>query len=143
MANYPLPVYHFIVNWGGARIDFTEVSGLDIFIDPIQYRPGSNPSDTSTVMPGLEKFNTITFRRGVMKGDNDFFAWINTKQGNTIERRDITIQLLDESHNPAVTWKVKNAFPIRYSGPTLDSSNNEAAIEELEVVHEGLVVEHH
>ena len=32
MANYPLPKFHFQVEWGGTKIGFTDVSGLDITI---------------------------------------------------------------------------------------------------------------
>ena len=27
-AQYPLPVFHFTVQWGGTRIGFSEVTGL-------------------------------------------------------------------------------------------------------------------
>ncbi|HHM20401.1 MAG TPA: phage tail protein, partial [Bacteroidetes bacterium] len=30
MANYPLPKFHFQVEWAGTKIGFTEVSGLDV-----------------------------------------------------------------------------------------------------------------
>jgi phage tail-like protein len=66
--------------------------------------------------------------------------WMKTKQMNTIERRDIVIKLLDEEHKPIITWKVHNAFPVRYSGPVLNSNSNEVAIEVLEVAHEGIEV---
>ncbi len=35
---YPLPKFHFQVEWGGASIGFTEVSGLDVQTDPIECR---------------------------------------------------------------------------------------------------------
>ena len=38
MANYPLPKFHFIVDWGGARMGFTEVTGLDFETEVIEYR---------------------------------------------------------------------------------------------------------
>lgn len=43
MANYPLPKFHFQVDWGGTQIGFTDVSGLDITNDPIEYRHGASP----------------------------------------------------------------------------------------------------
>ena len=38
MPSYPLPKFHFQVQWGGARIGFTEVTGLDEQIEAIEYR---------------------------------------------------------------------------------------------------------
>ena len=138
MSNYPLPNFHFKVDWGGARQDFTEVKGLDRYIEPILMRDGNSPESISKIMPGTEKFNTITLRRTIQKGDTDFFDWMNTKNMSTIERRDVTISLLNEEHNPVMRWKAQSAFPVRYSGPIFNSSNNEAAYEELELVHERL-----
>ncbi len=39
----PLSTYHFTVQWGGSRISFTEVSGLDIEIEVIHHREGVSP----------------------------------------------------------------------------------------------------
>lgn len=140
MPSYPLPAYHFIADWGGSRIDFTEISGLDQFIEVIPVRQGGNPVPEFQKMPGLQKFNNITLKRGVVKGDDDFYKWINSQAGSTIERRDVLIKLLDHEHNPVFIWKVKSAFPIRYSGPVLKASGSEVAMEELELAHEGFDV---
>lgn len=135
---YPLPNYHFIVQWGGNQIGFTEVTGLDINIDVIEYRSGSSPVQSVTKMPGLIKYSNITLKRGIVKGDTDFFKWINTIQQSTVERRDVVISLLNESHEPVMTWKARNAFPVKYSGPDLNAESSDVAIETLELAHEGL-----
>lgn len=141
MANYPLPKFHFQVEWGGASIGFTEVSGLDVQTDPIEYREGSSPEYIKTKMPGMQKFSNITMKRGTFKGDNDFYAWWNTVALNTIERRNVTISLLNENHEPVVVWKVKNAWPIKVQSTDLKADGNEVAIESIELVHEGLVIQ--
>jgi phage tail-like protein len=141
MANYPLPKFHFQVEWGGASIGFTEVSGLDVQTDPIEYRDGSSPEYVKTKMPGMQKFSNITLKRGTFRGDNDFYAWWNTVALNTIERRNVTISLLNESHEPVVVWKVKNAWPIKVQSTDLKADGNEVAIESIELVHEGLVIQ--
>lgn len=141
MANYPLPKFHFQVEWGGANIGFTEVSGLDVQTDPIEYRDGSSPEYIKTKMPGMQKFSNITLKRGTFKGDNDFYAWWNTVALNTIERRNVTISLLNENHEPVVVWKVKNAWPIKVQSTDLKADGNEVAIESIELVHEGLVIQ--
>ena len=139
---HPQPAYHFKVDWGGTNTGFSEVSGLNIYIDLLSYRDGSSPEYSQTQMPGMVHFSHIVLRRGITRGDNDFFNWINTQQLNTIERRDITIALLDETHAPIVIWKVRNAFPVRYSGPVLQANSSHIAMEELELAHEGITVEY-
>jgi phage tail-like protein len=140
-AQYPLPVFHFRVDWGGSRIGFSEVSGLTQEIQVIEYRDGYFPEYSSIKMPGLRKYNNITLKRGVIKADNDFFKWLSTVKLNTIERRTMTISLLNEKQDPVMVWTVHNAFPVKVEGPQLKAAGNEVAIESIEVAHEGLKVD--
>lgn len=138
MATYPLPKFHFQVQWGGARIGFTEVTGLDMQVEPIEYREGSSLEYHKIKMPGMQKFSNITLKRGTIAGDSDFYKWINTINLNVAERRDIVISLLNETHSPVITWKAKNAFPVKVQASDLKSDGNEVAIETIEIAHEGL-----
>jgi phage tail-like protein len=141
MNNYPFPNFHFSVEWGGSRISFTEISGLNIETDVIEYREGNSPEYHVQKMPGLQKYTNIVLKRGIIKGDNEFFQWINTIKMNQVDRRDIIISLLDENHAPAVVWIVKNAWPVKYTGPVLKAQGHEVAIESLELAHDGITVE--
>ncbi len=141
-AQYPLPKFHFLVEWGGTRIGFTEVSGLSSELDIIEYREGSSPEYHKIKMPGMQKFSNITLKRGTFLGDNQYFQWLSTVKLNTIERRDVTISLLNEDHQPVVVWKVRNAFPIKVQSTDLKSDGNEVAIEQLDIAHEGLTIEY-
>ncbi|MGQ8364219.1 phage tail protein [Glaciecola sp. 1036] len=138
---YPLPVFHFAVQWGGTRIGFSEVSGLTQEVQPIEYRDGTFLEFSAIKMPGLKKYSNITLKRGVTKGDNDFFNWLNTVSLNKVERRDIVVSLLNEEHEPVMSWKVHNAFPVKVEGPGLKATGNEVAIESIELAHEGLRVQ--
>ncbi|WP_310461407.1 phage tail protein [Sphaerotilus sp.] len=135
---YPVPVFHFTVQWGGNRIGFSEVSGLTQENQAIEYRDGSFPEYSSIKMPGLRKFSNVTMKRGIVKADNDFFKWLSTIKLNQVERRDVVISLLNEEHTPVMTWKIHNAFPVKVEGPGLKASGNEVAIESIEIAHEGL-----
>lgn len=141
MADYPLPKFHFLVEWGGTNIGFTEVSGLDVETEMIEYRQGASPEYHKTRMPGMQKFSNITLKRGTFAADNQFYDWWNTVALNTIERRDLTISLLNENHEPVVVWKVKNAWPTKVQSTDLKSDGNEVAIETIEIVHEGLSIQ--
>ncbi|MES2108661.1 MAG: phage tail protein [Bacteroidota bacterium] len=141
MAQYPIPKFHFSVQWGGTKIGFTEISGLEVSTDAIEYREGSSPEFHKIKMPGMQKFSNITMKRGIFQGDNDFYNWWNTISLNTVDRRDLIISLLNESHQPVVVWKVKNAFPVKMQSTDLKADGNEVAIETLEVAHEGLTIQ--
>ena len=141
MAVYPIPVFHFKVEWGGKNVGFSEVSGLTQEVQMIEYRDGNSPDYSTIKMPGLHKFNNVTLKRGIAKSDNEFFNWLNTIKLNTVERRDLTISLLNENHEPVMVWKARNAFPVKVEGPGLKASGNEVAIESIEIAHEGITLQ--
>lgn len=141
MATYPLVKFHFQVDWGGTKIGFTEVSGLDVESEVVEYREGASPEYSKIKMPGMQKYSNITLKRGTFKSDNEYFKWWNTVKLNTIERRDVTISLLNENHEPVVTWKIKNAWPNKIQSTDLKADGNEVAIESMELVHEGLTIQ--
>ena len=138
---YPLPAFHFTVEWGGQRAGFTEISGLNQELQVIEYREGASPEYAAIKMPGIPKLSDITCKRGVVAGDNEFFDWLSTVRMNKIERRDLVISLLNEEHQPVMVWKVQGAFPIKTEGPTLISSGIEVAIESISLAHAGVTVQ--
>ena len=77
----------------------------------------------------------------IITGDNSFYEWIKTISLNKVNRRDLVISLLDEEHNPVIEWKVKGTWPVKLEGPVMKSDFSEAAIETLELGHEGISIE--
>ncbi|MBD2700751.1 phage tail protein [Spirosoma sp. BT702] len=143
MATYPLPKFHFRVDWDGiANAGFTEVTGLEVTTEKIEYRDGVSPEFSKIKMPGMQTFGDITLKRGSFKGDNEFYNWWNSVALNTITRRNVTISLLNEAHEPVVVWKVKNAWPLKVTSSDLNAGSNEVAVETLVLAHEGVSIEH-
>ena len=141
MEKYPLPVFHYEVGWGGTNVGFSEVSGLTMETDPIDYRHGADKEFTKIRMSGLKKYSNITLKRGILEGDNEFYDWLNMTKMNEPDRRDLTISLLNESHEPVRTWKVTQAWPLKVEGPGLKADDNSVAIETVELAHEGIKME--
>src|SRR5690606_34022416 len=107
MADYPLPKFHFQVEWGGTKIGFTEVSGLDVETEVIEYRHGESKEYSKTKQPGLTKYSNITLKRGTFQSDNEYYnRWkenVFFQEGNSSGskfRMNITISLLNEEHMP-------------------------------------------
>jgi hypothetical protein len=66
---YPIPRFHFQVDWGGAKISFTEVTGLVMEREKIEYRHSDSKDFNKIAMPGLVKnsqyhLETRQVRRG-------------------------------------------------------------------------------
>ena len=139
--DYPLPGFAFKVDWNGKNVGFSEVTGMTQELQMLEYREGNSPTYSTMKQPGLHKFNNVMLKRGMAKSDNDFFKWLNTVKMNKIERRDLTISLLNEQHQPVVVWKCHNAWPCKVEGPALKSSGNEIAVESIELAHEGCTIQ--
>ncbi|MFM9908612.1 MAG: phage tail protein [Chitinophagaceae bacterium] len=147
-GDYPIPKFHFQVEWGNDfRIGFTEVSGLDFETEVIEYREGNNKKYNKSKQPGLTKFSNVTLKRGTFEGDFDFYKeWRKTyyfqeaNKTGTKYRRTVTIKLLNENHEPIITWKLLNAWPSKIQSTDLKADGNEVAIETMELVHEGLEI---
>ena len=143
---YPLPKFHFEVDWGGEnRMGFTEVSGLDFETEVIEYREGSSPTYHKSKQPGLTKYANITLKRGTFQGDIKYFEeWTKTfffQEKKVQDRVDIVIKLLNEEHQPIMTWKAIKAWPSKIQSTDLKADANEVASETMELVHEGLTLE--
>ncbi len=139
--NWPLPKFYFKVTLGDkGEIAFQEVSGLDTETQIIEYRHGNSKVFSTIKMPGIKKFSNITMKKGIFKGDNKLFDWYNEIKLNTIKRQEITIQLLDETDAPTMSWTLTNAWPTKITSTDLKSDGNEVAVETLELAHEGIVM---
>jgi len=139
-AVWPLPKFYFQVKWDSQVMSFQEVSGLDIQSEEIKYRHGDSPEFAVIKMPGLKKVGNVTMKKGVFKSDNKFWDWFNQIKMNTVKRVPVTISLLDETGAPTMVWTLANAWPTKITGTDLKAEGNEAAIETIEIVHEGLTI---
>jgi phage tail-like protein len=136
--SYPIPRFHFQVDWGGTKISFSEVTGLVMEREKIEYRHSDSLDFNKLSMPGLVKLTHIILKRGKFESDADFDTWFNSVSNNRSEnRRDVTIRLLNEQHEPVASWTVLRCFPVKLTAPDLKSDANETAIESIEIAHEG------
>ncbi len=136
--NYPLPRFHFRVTFDATVINCSEVTGLNTELDVIEYRDGASVLFSTQKMSGLRKFGDIVIKKGVFASDKDYWVWYNSVQMNTPLRKTITIELLDETHAPIMTWALTNAWPKKVENPDFKSDASEVAVETITLVHEGL-----
>jgi len=118
---------------------FSEASGLEVEVTPIEYRNGSEDI-TVRKIPGLKKYTNITLKRGVI-GDLALWNWILDAMNGQVFRTEGAILLLDESRTEVMRWTFKRGWPCKYTGPSFNAKNNEIAMETLEICHEGLDID--
>jgi phage tail-like protein len=142
---YPLTGLHFEVRWDGEEqpMSFSEVSGLTLEVESIEYRGGADVSLGPSMVPGKHKTGKVAFKRGVMTqaNGNRLYEWYATAQTNTVERRSVTVTLLNERREPAMTWKLFQAWITKLEAPAMKANGNEIAIESVELVVEKIEVE--
>ena len=139
---WPLPSFYFKVSISNVGdISCSEISGLEVEYDVIEYRAGDSQIFTKTKMPGLLKTNEITLKKGIFKDDKAMWDWINKIKLNTIQRESATVSLMDESGSIAKTWKIANVWPKKFTIEGFKADSNTPAFESLILVHEGVTVE--
>ena len=139
-STWPLPKFNFLVHLGDdLDVKFLEVSGLGE-TPVIEYRHGDSKTFYPIKMPGLGKVGNVTMRKGIFANDQKFWQWFSGIKMNTIARRTVVIDLLDETGTPKMVWTLHNAWPTKITSTDLKSENNEVAVETLELAFETLEV---
>jgi phage tail-like protein len=118
--------FHFSVLLGdGLTGRFQEVTGTTADGDAVDFREG-----TDTV-PGLRKFANVTLRKGIFVGDAKLWAWYNEIKMNTSKHRNATINRLDATGAPKMTWTLTDARPVKIAAADRKDDGSDVAIEEL------------
>ena len=142
----PYPAHAFLVEIHGVvegdeiAAGVSEVSGLGVEIEVIEYRTGNEMQKAPRKLPGLARYSNLVLERGIT-GDLGLWEWIQAAVEGAPVRADGTITLLDEERQPVLIWRFRRGWPCRYAGPGLDADGSSVAIEELEICHEGLSIE--
>ena len=138
--------FQFIVEIEGiVTAGFSEVSGFEETIETEDYKEGGGYF-VHKLPKGVIQ-STLKLKRG-MSVDDELWKWffscrnavLNAKP---LERKLIKVSLYGgdvKDDTKKQTYFVFNrAYPIKWSGTTLNASNSSMVIEELEIAHEGMI----
>lgn len=133
----PYAAFNYLIEIGGITAGgFSEVSGIDAEVEPIDYRNGDEDF-VKRKLPGIKKFTNIVLKRGIV-GDLDTFNWIKTAMDGAVDRREGAVILRDEQRNEVMRWKFIRGWACKYMGPSLKGDSSAVAVESIEICHEGL-----
>lgn len=145
--DHPFSQFNFRVSWDGlgettVEAGFQEVSGLGTEITVAEYRPGNHAFNSTMKVNGTHKVTDITLKRGVI-GSPELYTWLNdVRNGSPNHFKTVTIKLMAEDRvTTVVQWKLTNARPMKYTGPSLNGKGTDLAIEELVLASERIDVE--
>ena len=86
----PLRNFRFRLEINGIQqAGFSECSGFDITVDPIDYREGSDPTHVRK-LTGLTKFGNVTLKWGITDS-KELYDWHRRIVDGTIDRKNIAI----------------------------------------------------
>jgi len=115
---------------------FSECSGLEMSLEIEQYNEGGRNGET-LIFPTRVKWSNITLKKGIGAG-TALWDWHYGFVEGKGERRDGIIVLQNELHVPNNIWYFRRGLPVKYTGPTMNATQNSVAIESIEIAHEGL-----
>ncbi|MBN2825961.1 MAG: phage tail protein [Campylobacterales bacterium] len=139
----PYVGFNFRMEIDGIEVaGFKEISALGMESEVIEYWEGDDINTTVKKQPGITNYSNITFKRGIAEG-TDLYEWCATinDQSREVERKTVTINLLDDAGEPQKTYTLYEAWPCAYRTSDLDGSASELAMEEVEFVLEYFEVE--
>jgi phage tail-like protein len=136
----PLVSAWFGVEFQGSVVGaFRECTGLGSENEVVEYK-ASGPKGEYTIkkVPGRMKWQNITLKRGITDS-LDMWKWRKIVEEGKIDeaRKNGSIVMFNQKGEEVARWDFVAAWPNKITGPTANAQNNEVAIEELEITHEG------
>jgi phage tail-like protein len=146
MANYyPPRAFHFKVEViglppNGNDVRFTEVGGLSVEMTGEEVPEGGENRFVQKY-PVRAKYPELVLKRGLLPRSS-VFDWIREAiQDFRITPRNVDVKLLDDEHQPLVTWHLVNAYPTKWALTDLNASGNAVAVETLQLFYQYFTVD--
>jgi phage tail-like protein len=137
---YPPVGFHFKVEVldlppADDDVRFSEVSGLTVEMGTEEVPEGGENRFVQKY-PLRAKYPELVLKRGLLP-DSEIVTWIRQCiEDQQIEPKNIDIKLLNEEHQPLMTWHVVNAYPTKWTVSDFNASNNSVVIESLQFFYQ-------
>ncbi len=134
----PFLAFNFLVEIGDEVVGgFSEVGGLQMEIEVFDYREGGVNGFVHRIAGPARYPGNLVLKRGLTNGDV-LWAWHEDVMSGVVERKNVSIVLLNAKHEELWRWNFVGAYPVRWVGPDLSADASRVAIETLELAHNGL-----
>lgn len=122
---------------------FRECGGLGSETELIETKEAIKGGFTVYIKtPGALKWENISLKRGITDS-MEIWEWRKQVEEGDVEgaRMNGSIIMYDTEGNQAARWNFIRGWPQKVSGPSFNATSNEIGVEELVIVHEGLLRE--
>ena len=119
---------------------FSEISGMDATFDVIEHRSGDDTLITPHKDPGLIKYGNLTLKY-VVTDSMVLYDWLDEIREGNVSKKTVTITILDDTGADDASWQLRDAWPVKYTAASLNSTSSELAFETIEMAHIGITRE--
>jgi phage tail-like protein len=134
----PYRAYSFkLLIEGVTEAHFTMCTNLGVSVEAIKYREAGNNQVVRRI-PGRVEYADVTLSYG-LTNSRDLWDWFLTAVNGTVERKNISILMLDpDGVTERMRWNLVDAWPREWRGAPLDALSQDVAIETLTLVFESM-----
>jgi phage tail-like protein len=143
---YPPPGFHFKVEVQGLKVPndsdvrFTEVGGLSVEMATEEVVEGGENRFVQK-FPTRAKYPELVLKRGLLV-NSSLTEWIRQCiEDFIIQPKEIFIMLLNEEHQPLITWHVIGSYPTKWAVSDLNSTANAVVVESLTLCYQYFTLE--
>jgi phage tail-like protein len=133
----PYKTFRFAVEINGTRVaGFSEVTGLEVRTEVDEHREGGL-NDYVHKLAKETRYSNLTLKRGITDV-TDLWDWHQQVVDGDVQRKTMSVVLLDEVGNEKWRWVFSEAYPVKWNGADLNATNNTVAVESVEFAHHGM-----
>jgi phage tail-like protein len=131
----PYSSFRFAVQIDGIdEAVFSECTLPALEIDVHEQKEGGYNTGTHQ-LPGPVKGGRIILKRGITESSELLAMYMNVAAGNLVGvERQISVVMYDSKLTEVMRWNFLRAYPVKWSGPSFRTADNNIAIETLELV---------
>src|SRR6266508_2266367 len=126
--------FHVVIDNHGSLGSWSKCDGLTVEYE--DQEGGQN--DYVHRLPGRCKYQNVKLTRPLDKNAADVASWV-AGQRQKVDRSNAEIAVLDPAGEVVAKWNLDAVFPVKWTGPSLDATGNQIAIETLELAHNGFL----
>jgi len=140
MATYYPPIgFHFSVEFTGLSTSksdhqFQSVAGLSVDVETEEITEGGENRFKHKI-PVRTKYPNLVLKRGLLV-DSKVIDWCKDAVENfEFKPIDLLVKLLNEKHEPLLSWNIVHAYPIKWSIADFNAQESKVVIETIELVY--------
>ncbi len=135
----PHLAFKFWVQIDGINVaGFTECSPITMETEVFDYSEGGLNTHTHR-LPVRTKYGNLTLKHGLDPGEDLHKWYLDSMDGAPTARKNISIMIYGQEADKIVKqYHLIGAYPVKWTGADLRADAAAAAIETLEIAHNGL-----